>query len=224
MSFVKDQKATRIVVRANSAVECTQRQDESAGTCAVNIGVFLITHELSAAQVQILNRLQRFYASLHSDHVVCDVIAQRSDISLRSIDWLVTNFSKKHNICIAPSVFNIHQNYKTALQQYRRRNFDPFRRRLRLQLNVDDVVLDTTVGQLNFMHWAYMSGVLTYARDHLRAIEEDMNETAVASKRRREVDNETRPGARKRNELSRAPATKCNIFTTDVKVRFDSAS
>ena len=227
MSFVRDQTATHIIMRANTATDCMHKQDRSAGSCVVVIGVFRVTHELTAVQSQILHRLKNFYCELDNDHFVCNVIAQRSAVSLRASDWLVTNLSKKHNICLAASsVFNIHQNYKTALQQYRRRNFDPFRRRLRIQMSIDGQASDTTVGQLTFMHWAFESGVLAYARTHVRSIEEDMNETAAASKKRREREGEgeSEKGSgseRKRNELSHAPKTKCNIFTAGVRVSFD---
>lgn len=224
MSFVNDQQATRVVVRAATATECTRRQDRSAGSCADTIGAFCVTHALTTTQAQILHRLSPFYGQLDDSHLVCDVIAQRSNVSLRAIDWLVTNFGKKHNICLAANVFNIHQNYKTALQQYRRRNFDPFRRRLRIQLCIGQEIYDTTVGQLNFMHWAYVTGVLGYARDHLEAIERDMNDTAAAAKKRRDRNCAGPRGERKRNELSRAPHTKCNIFTADLCVRFGAGA
>lgn len=229
MSFVRDANtAVRIVVKTNTASEMAQRQDGTQGTMQFDLdGVFAAHHQLSANQMQILHRLLPFYRDLPPDDRVFDIIAQQSVVSLRAIDWLVTNYAKKLNICLpcAGGVFNIHVGYKTALQQYRRRNFDPFRRRLRLFVRAGERMLETTVGQLNFMHWLTTTGVLDFmlTGEHLARLEEDMNEVSVKNRKRKTEEGSS--SERKRNELSKAPATKCNVFSMGTTIHwFDRAA
>ena len=97
--------------------------------------------ELSQRQVSILRRIHLFFTPEIIANMLIPLINQQCGISLRSLDWLVTNYAKKHNIvCRArnQTMFNIYHGYKVALTHFRRRNFDPFRRRSRIELVVAD--------------------------------------------------------------------------------------
>ena len=118
------------------------------------VGPFFL---LGASQRQ-LTIMHRIVPSLN-DHIIethlIPLITQESDISLRALDWLVTNYSKKNNIVCKTkngSLFNIYHGYKVALSHFRRRNFDPFRRRQRITLQTNEKTYETTVGQCNFVH------------------------------------------------------------------------
>ena len=158
------------------------------------------------------------------DSYLVPLITQESDISLRALDWLVTNYSKKYNIvCTTKSgtLFNIYHGYKVALSHFRRKNFDPFRRRQRIRLILNGKHYDTTVGQCNFIHWAYQSGVLQYAKENSDAIEKDMNLAAYNNKIERK--NQLEKGIpHRRRELSKAPITKCSVYKVDSHVIFDT--
>jgi hypothetical protein len=151
-------------------------------------------------------------------------VTQESTISLRALDWLVTNYSKKNNIVCKTkngALFNIYHGYKTALSHFRRRNFDPFRRRQRIILTYNDQEYETTVGQCNFIHWAYQSGVLQYAMDNCLEIERDMNLAALINKTERK--NQVEKGIpHRRRELSKAPVTKCSVYKVNSHVVFDT--
>lgn len=118
--------------------------------------------------------------------VFIPLITQETGVSLRALDWFVTNYSKK--IQLRLQSVNVHVSYKTMLAQYRRKHFDPFRR---YQTASDDgkvsfthggVTYQTTVGQVNFIVWAHERGVLDYTKAHINDIEADMDLTRRGGK------------------------------------------
>lgn len=189
------------------------------------IGPFLLTNA-TQRQLTIMNRICPFLIDGVIDKHLIPLITQESEISLRALDWLVTNYSKKYNIVCKSrngSLFNIYHGYKTALSHFRRRNFDPFRRRQRItvkSLELDNSY-ETTVGQCNFIHWAYQSGVLQYALEHCEAIERDMNLAAHLHKTERKHQQEKGIPHRRR-ELSKAPIAKCSVYKVESHVVFDT--
>jgi hypothetical protein len=169
--------------------------------------------------------LAKYYTSDKIKEVLLPVIAHngKDKLSLRALDWLVTNYSKKRPIIykIKPvdmpeKIVNMYTEYKTWLWKYRRSHFDPFRRRDRLTFHIDGVEYTTTVGQLNFMYWASRYGVLAYARDHLEDIEKDH---AAVTKNKK--DSKDDPRKRKRRQLSALPSKKVLIFGEPVTVSFN---
>lgn len=187
------------------------------------IGPFVLTHA-TQRQISIINRIEQTLTDAIIRDNIVPLITQQSDISLRALDWLVTNYSKKFNIvCKTKSgkLFNIYHGYKVALSHFRRRNFDPFRRRTRIMLKFDQMCHETTVGQCNFIHWAYQSGVLQYACENSKDIEKDMNIAAIIHKTERK--NKRDKGIpHQRTELSKAPITKCSVYKIDSNVTFDT--
>jgi hypothetical protein len=74
----------------------------------------------------------------------------------------------------------VHDNYKSQLKQYNKKNFDPFCRSHRIKLFYDtsdkeNHYFDTTVAQLNFFKWAIANNILDYILDNLSDIEEAMS-------------------------------------------------
>ena len=70
-----------------------------------------------------------------------DILNQNTPLSLRLLDWLVTNYAKKYNI-IYPLYreneviyFNIYLDYKNQLKAYSKKFFDPFCRQKRILIN-----------------------------------------------------------------------------------------
>ena len=93
-------------------------------------------------------------------------------VSLRVLDWLVTNFAKNSQIMIGK--MNIYVSYKNQLKAHTKKYFDPFCRRGRIKFEKMGVPISTTVGQLNFFKWAMTTGVLQFANDNRDVIESDM--------------------------------------------------
>ena len=155
--------------------------------------------KLSVKQNLLLEKLKLFYESKANMNQILDVVNGTSKISLRIIDWFVTNYSKKKFIVIPVKKtstvlgdkvsnktkkktntieidVNVFLNYKAQLKAYSKKQFDPFCRNRRISFKYDDNdSIVTTVGQLNFFKWAIENNILEYIRNHIKEIEEDMN-------------------------------------------------
>ncbi len=164
--------------------------------------------EIQTKDQWVLHRLDNFYSNDDNFNRVKDILDGKTNASLRLIDWLVTNYAKKHNISYLTKSGKhviMYLAYKSHLKAYSKKMFDPFCRWKRIQFKG----MDTTVGQLNFFEWAIQDEVLDYLFQNIEDIQKDMDEcsTQIVPK-----DGERR----KRHELSRS-ATK-SICRHDVKV------
>lgn len=180
--------------------------------------------KLSQRQISILQRIGPFFSDSVAREILMPLVNQCSGISLRALDWLVTNYAKKNNIVCKTrnnTLFNIYHGYKVALAHFRRRNFDPFRRRQRIDVLSSDgeVICESTVGQCNFLYWSYTQGVLSYAIENAAAIEQDMNKASALNKAERRRQKQQGVPHRRR-ELSSAPPTKCSVYQVDTNVNF----
>jgi hypothetical protein len=95
-------------------------------------------------------------------------------VSLRLLDYLVTNYSKATNASfVAPNGdrVKLFREYKAQLRGYSKLAFDPFARRCRIVVEFDGVPMETTVAQLNFFRWATSRGVVDYASERAAEIE-----------------------------------------------------
>lgn len=161
------------------------------------VGIFRLvepqTWHLYPIQEQILERTSRLAVrdpTFFRDSL-CPLITQELGVSLRALDWLVTNYAKRTGLVV--NGVAVHQSYKDHLRTYRRRHFDPFQRVV--SGNIGKVTFEyagdtfaTTVGQLNFVLWGHSHGLVEYIRDHINDIELDMTAAVRArraNKRRR---------------------------------------
>jgi hypothetical protein len=132
-------------------------------------------------QELIIQSLQQFY-STRSDLVeILQILEGESTMSLRLIDWFVTNYSKYHNISYVNKNqdFFVYIDYKNQLKAYSKKLFDPFCRRERILFQLTNIpAFITTVGKLNFFRWAIEKGVIDYIKLNLAAIEKEMNDSA----------------------------------------------
>lgn len=136
----------------------------------------------------LLTSLRQFYDS-NNDHinVILPIINKNSNISLRLIDWFVTNYCKKYNVVFAKinkvdcvEYFNVYSNYRSQLKAFKKTQFDPFRRRNRIHFSCrfnEKQPIETTIGQLNFFRWFIENNVLTYIENNYEDIENDMNKS-----------------------------------------------
>lgn len=185
----------------------------------------------------LMNSLETFFKKKENLDVIMPIINGQSKISLRVMDWFVTNYSKKNNISylinkdgnIINSIsdnqtgkeFVVYLDYKLQLKGYQKKQFDPFCRRSRINFYYDgDKSLVTTVGQLNFFRWTIQNSVLTYISEHLEEIESDMN-TCYKAIYNLEKNPDTKSKRRKRQELSISATKKLNKSNVKIFVSFD---
>jgi hypothetical protein len=149
-----------------------------------------------------------------------------SRVSLRVLDWLVTNYSKKTQCAYSVTPpgrctmrFNVFKQYKAWLTRYKRVNFDPFRRHIRVYFTFENQIYSSTVGQLNFMGFAFKHGVIDYAQSNLNRIQHDMEETM---KRNAKQKNECKRRGikRKRKPLSEMPKHKVFVYSMRAENEF----
>ncbi len=134
--------------------------------------------KIHCKQELIVNSLQRFYASRNDIEKIVEMLQGTSDISLRVIDWFVTNYARAHNtsFILNGQEFMVYRDYKSQLKAYSKKLFDPFCRRERIYFQVPNhPPFLTTVAKLNFFRWAIEKEILQYIRDHQEAIEKEMN-------------------------------------------------
>ena len=152
----------------------------------------------------MLLRLTKFYNQRGTIDKIVPVVNCMSNVSLRLLDWFVTNYSKKKNIIIplqkhgpdaTPTFFNVYLSYRAQLKAYSKQYFDPFRRRDRINYYyAEDKYIETTIGQLNFFRWVIENDVLEYIDSHAQDIEADMmlcktRQNRKGSAKDKEVDN-----------------------------------
>jgi hypothetical protein len=109
----------------------------------------------------LLESLNRFFSVAENENQLHDILEHRKGISLRNLEWFVTNYSKtKHVTYTAPNgkIFTVHVAYKSSLDGYSKKLFDPFCRTERIQFKG----ITTTVAQLNFIRWCITNGIIEY--------------------------------------------------------------
>jgi len=182
----------------------------------------------------LLNSLYNYYKNEKNLKSLLDIIETNSKVSLRIIDWFVTNYSKKYNIFYSIyqdksgtntfdeegnsiyKQFNTYQSYKSQLKSYSKKKFDPFCRRQRIDFEYEQgKKIETTVGQLNFFKWAIENLIIDYILLHYSEIEQDMNQSYNQIKKHKKKSNERK----KRQELSKSATRGLN--NTNMKVILD---
>jgi hypothetical protein len=150
-------------------------------------------------------------------------------VSLRVLDWLVTNFSKKNRIIYTLNTptgqavpFNLYVQYKASLNRYKRHVFDPFRRHKRVYFIFQNAMYSTTVGQLNFMHWAFEHQIIQYAQSRMAEIEADMTQCIKENQHDKELYKK-RGTKRSRKPLCNIAPRKCFVYSMEESVVFVQA-
>jgi hypothetical protein len=199
-------------------------------------------NKLSVKQSLLLQKLKLFYEPGDNLKQLLDIINNNSKISLRIIDWFVTNYSKK-NYVVIPVLkasshtikqskkktmnmvchdINVYLNYKAQLKAYSKKQFDPFCRRERISYKYsDNESITTTVGQLNFFKWAIDNDILVYIQANLKEIEDDMNLNIKKPTGTKKTLKGSPVVRKKRRELSMSSVKQMNRHGGNIVLNFD---
>lgn len=136
----------------------------------------------------LLLSLKDFYSNENNVSILLSIINGESKISLRLIDWFITNYCKNNKDKTSDkNITSIYQNYRAQLKAYKKIKFDPFRRRQRITFFYNDKeFMNTTIGQLNFFKWAIDNRILDYISSRLEELEELMNVYQKTVKKQKE--------------------------------------
>lgn len=140
----------------------------------------------------IINSIKHFYKNEKNLKVLEDILMQKTNISLRILDYFPNNFARERNIII--NGVHIYSDYKNVLKGYTKKNFDPFCRGQCIKLNkkdmmhsfykndkkdknqkVTDEYIITTIRQLNFFKWCIERRIIEYISKHLKDIQKNIN-------------------------------------------------
>jgi hypothetical protein len=170
----------------------------------------------------LMKSLTDFYTnSVYIDQIK-SIIDQNSVISLRILDWFITNYSKKHRTIIDGAVgsIDVYQNYKLQLKSFSKKQFDPFCRKNKILFYYnDDDYIETSCGQLCFFRWCFENNILNYVKTNLSTIEQDMKISLKSKKTKK--DEEKPDSAQKRQPLSISASRSVSKTNVKYTVKFD---
>lgn len=111
-------------------------------------------------------------------NIIKAILEGKHKLSLRILDWFVTNYTKKHVLFLNDDpIHNIYQIYKLKLKGLSKIYFDPFNRRHKIQYYyTKDKYISSTPAQLGFFQWCFEYNILEYVELHYDEIEADMKE------------------------------------------------
>ncbi len=143
----------------------------------------------------IISSLQKFYGNYDDIESILPYLQGSADLSLRLIDWFVTNYCRKHFIGypLNGQEFLVYISYKSQLKAYSKQYFDPNCRRERIMFQIPGhEPFLTTVGKLNFFRWAIETNLLDYIQKNYDAIQNERNEAmSTNSKKSRTASTES---------------------------------
>jgi len=165
----------------------------------------------------LMKSLTEFYKNQKYIDQIKSIVDQNSVISLRILDWFITNYSKKHRTVIDSKQTNVdvYQNYKLQLKSFSKKAFDPFCRKNKIVFYYNDKdYIETSCGQLCFFRWCFQNGILEYVEKHLSTIEQDMKSSLKVKKK-------DAPTSIKRQPLSMSASRSISKQNVTYTVKFD---
>lgn len=168
----------------------------------------------------LLNNLTKYYSD--NDFVQLDkilnILKGESEISLRIIDWFVTNYSKQQytiKMLTNGKRLKVYDDYKLKLKAYSKKRFDPFCRWDKIIVPYKSKFIQTTIGQLNFFKWVIENEIIEYIEANYDDIEADMNLRNSAAKPK------TEKCRKKREELSISASKSIKKELIEISLTFD---
>lgn len=148
------------------------------------------SNNLKTQTLLLFDCLMLFFNQENNMQKMTKIINGESSLSLRIIDWFVTNFSKKNDVAYKNPMndkkFKVYNEYKLKLKAYGKVKFDPFCRWSRIMIPYDNEhYIETTIGQLNFFKWFIENNLLFYIEENYEKIDADMNLRNSTSKRKK---------------------------------------
>ena len=123
----------------------------------------------------LLNSIDTFYGTPENSQMLTQILSKTGGISLRNLEWFITNYSKKTNLMYKTTdgkIFSVHCAYKSTLDGYSKKLFDPFCRSEKISYKVPGTndEINTTVAQLNFIKWCIKNGIINYINENKHAL------------------------------------------------------
>ena len=115
----------------------------------------------------LLTSINTFYSTEENRSKLLNILDKSSGISLRNLEWFITNYAKKNHISFTTrdgKLFTVHCAYKSSLDGYSKKLFDPFCRSEKFPYVVPGThhEIHTTLAQLNFIKWCIKNNIIEY--------------------------------------------------------------
>jgi hypothetical protein len=166
----------------------------------------------------LMKSLTEFYKDAGYIEQMKGIVDQNSVISLRILDWFITNYAKKYRTTINGKNLDVYQNYKLQLKSFSKKSFDPFCRKNKIMFYyTENDFVETSCGQLCFFRWCFENNILEYVKLNLNAIEQDMKNSLKDKKKPVKKDED----GQKRQPLSVSAARSVSKTNLRYTVRFD---
>lgn len=115
--------------------------------------------------------MDSFYSVPENRNILTQILNKSGGISLRNLEWFITNYSKKNNLTYKTGdgkMFSVHCSYKSSLDGYSKKLFDPFCRTEKINYLIPGTndEIHTTVAQLNFIKWCIKNNIIDYIKTH----------------------------------------------------------
>ena len=119
----------------------------------------------------LLSSINQFYADQNNRDKLLAILNKSGGISLRNLEWFITNYAKKNNTSFKTKdgkMFTVHTSYKSSLDGYSKRLFDPFCRAEKFNYRIPETSqeIQTTLAQLNFIKWCIKYSIIDYIAEH----------------------------------------------------------
>lgn len=129
--------------------------------------------------------------------IVSPKASEGNPVSLRLLEWFVTNYSKKNYTIYEIQrgdhtiLFKVFVDYKINLDIYSKKLFAPCCRFERIYVPFEnDTLMETTLAQLNFFRWAFKNYILEYIEANYEDIKHDMELRNTVSSRKRRTNSD----------------------------------
>lgn len=119
----------------------------------------------------LLSSINTFYTVPENKHILIELLNKSGGISLRNLEWFITNYAKKNHTSFKThdgKLFTVHCAYKSSLDGYSKKLFDPFCRSEKFPYTVPGTSheIHTTIAQLNFIKWCIKNNIIDYISDN----------------------------------------------------------
>ena len=119
----------------------------------------------------LLTSIDTFYNNPENRATLLEILNKTGGISLRNLEWFITNYSKKNNLSYKTNdgkIFSVHCAYKSSLDGYSKKLFDPFCRSSKISYVMPGTSdeIHTTVAQLNFIRWCIKNNIIEYIKEN----------------------------------------------------------
>lgn len=155
-------------------------EDENIFIVNDNESIDIITiNDFIGKEVHYYNMINKFFNKCNNAMIekMINIINGDNLVSLRFLDWFVTRYCYLYKLSInvnnefvKEDNLNINISYKAQLKSFKKKNFDPFRRKKKFYYNIGTYNMLTTIGQLNFFRWAFSNNIISYTEDNYKDI------------------------------------------------------